>query len=611
MSFSPQSIAPTVLTESSSPQQSQNHCLAILLGVVLLIGTLAYFVPTFHTMTRLGSPYEAWDEIAGYNTSFVLAGEHTQRAHFYGTLDIAKFVLADALYTRVDPIGMTLRRVNYTNNVPETLEDHRVFYGPNYWRPQALGAIEYVYFRGVQDRTPIFWTRTISLGLCMAAYLTLGFLFLRYAPTAAPWLIGGLAVFVCQPSYQEQFTHALPNAFNALLITGAWFLSVTVLRAPSHTKMIMLGAILGIAVNSKFDAIVYTSGAGLAALAAPWIGRQFSVRPTVSLVASFTTVVLLTNPYLWFDPIQQFTIKRQFLSGVGVGSPSLSNNWDVFARFAQQVFSTGADNTTPIGAGVASLFFVTIALVGLLLPFALDQGTMRSRVAQFLVSGSFLAFALLVPLLLANTLYARYFLPALCLIVCQLGLAVAPLATRRPWQRIAAVVVLIVFAASFFGHARGLSHLAKWVNQGLRQNHGLDPTHSRNQAVLHVVKQLLQEDDRIEIVVDQHSYLDLREFLERGKQPVYINALNFERVLSEPEGKSNLAPRIVIYAPGTTAVQPDWKGRWKPEMEARYTAYIATLEKLPTLATFGQNPCALLEWAPPATNDLVKIARIR
>ncbi len=610
MSSNAQPNAPIIPPNNSAPQRWARWP-ALLFGITLLVGTLAYFVPTFSTLTRSGYPYEAWDEIAGYNTSFVLAGEHTRRAHFYGTLDIAKFVLADTLYTRADPIGMTLRRVNYTNNVPETLEDYHVFYGPNFWAPQALGAIEYVYFRGVQDRTPIFWARAISMGLCMVAYLVVGLLFLRYAGPASPWLIGALALFVCQPTHHEQFSHALPNAFNALLIGGAWFLSIAILRSPSRPNMILLGCLLGIAVNSKFDAIIYTSGAGLAALAAPWIGRRFSVRPFVDLIVSFAVILVLTNPYLWFDPVQQLEIKRKFLSGVGVGSPSLSNNWEVLAEFAQNFFSAQPNGTSFISAGIAGLLLLTIAAVGLILPLLLDhEAPARARWARFFISFTFLAFALLVPLLFANTLYARYFLPALCLILCQFGYAIAPPIGQRSWRKAVAAVVLVAFLASFLVQAKGLSHLANWLEDGLARRHGLDPRHSRNHATLHVIDQLMQQDERLEILVDQHSYIDLRAFLKRGKQPILVNALNFERVL-QPSATDPDRPRIVIYTPGTSAVQPDWKGRWKPEMETRYAAYIATLEQLPTLAAFGQNPAALLEWAPPGANDLVKIARLR
>lgn len=589
--------------------------LGTLVAILFLLGSAGYLHRTHSALSLYGTPYEAWDEIAGYNTSFVLAGDHVHRAHFYGTLDIAKFVLADTLYTRIDPVGMTRPRLNFSNNVPETLNDHRVFYGPNFWKPKALGAIEYVYFRGVQDRTPIFWARFISLSLCIAAYLLVGTIVIREFGPRALFLLVALACFMVPRAYYEQFAHSLPAGFNSVLILGLMLLCLSYLVQPTSRKLVFVGAIFAIAVNSKFDAVAYGAAIAPVPFFGYWVhrhsARQLGVA-IIALAAAFATVLFVTNPYLWFDPLLQLDLKRQFLSGVGVGSPSLLKNCSVFGAFAQSTLSPIVDGKFLFSPAFAGWLLVGIVVFAVSATYAVtsgDEKTQRQRSAVALVSAAFVGVALLVPILLSNTLYPRYFLPAFALILALLAHALNHLMDRVGcrWVAYAGLAVMLAFLIS---QGRRISGMAHSIRIDLATHKGLASHISRNRAVEFLLDDVLKHAPKTKILVDQHSYTDLRALLLAGANVRYVNALNFNEVTtaarnSGPDGC------VVLFCPGTTQVPSDWMGIWTPEMSASYDGYMRSLEGLPVLMKTGETRFPLLNWAPLGSNDLTIVARLQ
>lgn len=603
------SCLPASLTRQASLNRKTISWLvsAIGLGLVLLL------FPSYNSLRWAGYPYEAWDEIGGYNTALVLRGEHTQRAHFYGTIDVAKFVLGDIFYTKFDLQGLAASRTHYSNNVPDSLRDPHVYFGPNYWFPQQLGAIEYIHFRGIQDRMPIFYARAVSFFLCLA--LTAAFCtfvaFLRGFEGLPLLLFTGC--FLVPPAYIEQLTNALPNGFNGLADAIIMVLLLEYIQRISRGVRLAASLLFAVAVNTKFDAIVFAVPF-FAAITFAHLSAKSSWKSIVAAYAecllAFAIMLFATNPYLWFDPISQVTLNQKFLSNVGVGKPPILQNISVLNSFLDSVFFDRHFTTTHSARTLFSFVpFVTFvalcaSVVGILVSFG------RSRFSGFAAVITFVGFVALatgVPVFMANTLYERYFLPMLAIVLLGVGWACGQLlrsSARRPM--VVAICICLPFVVLFVQDLLKVRALGSWVRNEMAANRGLTHEHNRNQAAIYLLQQTPAKEKHAIILVDQHSYTDLRFFWEQALEVRYINMYDFREVIAQAAASGR--PVYLYYALGETHSLPDWVGRWTSENESRYQCYLEFLEHLKPEKVFPGRRMPLFDWAPPHPNDEIRVA---
>jgi hypothetical protein len=136
---------------------------------------------------------------------------------------------------------------------------------------------------------------------------------------------------------------------------------------------------------------------------------------------------------------------------------------------------------------------------------------------------------------------------------------------------------------------------------------GLDTRDARNLLTLAAIRQNRVGGFSNTILVDQHSYLDLRAFFVAGLNPVYINAESYRRVIgSLPRGRY-----LALFSKGTPEIEPRWAGAWPPNVQACYAEEMRFLSGSPVVWQRDGSVERLLDWAPPAPDNNVSLVAIR
>lgn len=164
-----------------------------------------------------------------------------------------------------------------------------------------------------------------------------------------------------------------------------------------------------------------------------------------------------------------------------------------------------------------------------------------------------------------------------------------------------ALVMLCLCFVSYIVHTKDIGLDAIQANLRLA-NGSLDRAVSRNQAVLEIIRLIESGNYAKQVIIDQHSYTDVRAFLEKGIPVKLINVFNFQRELEEIRGDK---PTLGLYVPGLGRGSVAWEGKWNVQESALYDRYLKCLSAFSTVAQFGSNPTLLLEWAPVDPSDRV------
>ena len=110
------------------------------------------------------------------------------------------------------------------------------------------------------------------------------------------------------------------------------------------------------------------------------------------------------------------------------------------------------------------------------------------------------------------------------------------------------------------------------------ENH-LSPSFTRNQASVLAIQEIEKGKYSKDILVDQHSYMDLRIFYKHSLNPIYINKYNYKEVLEKFQ--SNLSENesaILLVVPGQATYLPNnWMGHWDAESQSEYQSYLNKL----------------------------------
>ena len=86
-----------------------------------------------------------------------------------------------------------------------------------------------------------------------------------------------------------------------------------------------------------------------------------------------------------------------------------------------------------------------------------------------------------------------------------------------------------------------------------------------------------------EVVIDQHSYTDLRFLFDRHVPVVIINAWNYREVFDGLKGSHK--PVLGLHVPGAydDRTVPSWVGKWTPTWEKEYDEFHDAVASLPRL----------------------------
>jgi len=581
--------------------------LAPLLRLTVYLGVLAALVLGWALLEPIifeGAPYEGWDECLGYTQATRMNLKTRFQNATYGSIEEFKFRIANFIYRSFEPIGGNLSPRRWTNNVLSS-----------YQRPSAIfesSNFDARYSRGILDRRPFIIARYVNtIGGFILSVILCGFWLVRYRFQAL-FLIVPLLWFLLSYGYWQQAVVVTPNAWNALLAIMVFACLIDVIERRSPVGLYFSAALLAFGANSKADFLLLGGP-----LVLTWMLADFKpgtvfrrwVKPALVCVLLFLVVLVLTNPRLLYAlPLaidEQLRVLSQ-VHGQGVYGPGQTgfgyNRVALFDEFINQCLTAPWD--------VAKLHSLSAAAFGVCLLFPLSVilssgPDIRRKGSILAVLSSFYLCLWLLPLILATHAYDRYFLSGSAIAVISVGCA-----CRYLWRensrnfRLFAVLILNVCVVFYLGQVKQAVLEVERAKTRLADG-ALDRTVSRNQAVLKIINLVESGKYSKQVIVDQHSYTDIRAFLERGLSPKLINLFNFQQELEKIQAGDK--PALGLYVPGKLMGSGAWEAKWDEHDSALYDRYIGCLSGFETVAKFGHNPMLLLSWAPVDPDDEVVV----
>ena len=554
-----------------------------------------------------GSPYEAWDECMGYTqaTRMDLATRFGKAT--YGSVEELKFRVAKFFYKYFDPVGKHLTPRRWTNNVLSSYLRSSAIFNPGF---------DWTYTRGILDRRPYIIARYINTlgGLILAAILC--FFWLVRFRYQALFLVVPLLWFLVSLGYLLEAVTVTPNAWNALLAMMIFVCLIDVIERRSPVGLYVSAAVLGFGANSKIDFLLLG-----VPVAATWLVAGFEagtwfrrwVRPVLLCGLLFLAMLFLTNPRLLYAlPLaigEQLRLLGQVRDvTVSSGTPSnVYNHLLLLKEFINHCLGAPWDV-----ANLESLSAVIALAICLLFPlsviFSSNLDPLRKR-SVLVVLSFFYSSLWLIPLLFAGVAYDRYFLSGSAIAMISVGYCGRYLwGEKSRLGRSLGLLIVCLCAIVYVGQAKFVGFAASAI--GAQQTDGLDRTFSRNQAVLEIIKLIESGNYSRQVIIDQHSYTDVRAFIEKGIPVVLINLFNYQQELEKIEHADK--PTLGLYAVGKgEAPFPQWEGKWNDEERALYDRYLKYLSGFKTVAKFGNNPMFLLDWGPVDSGDEIVIFEVR
>ncbi len=570
--------------------------LALAAGFLLLV--LAQGLLQFGS-TSAGRPYEGWDEIATYNAAYINSGPVADRVYRYGTLDTFMQWVAIVAYEKRDPIGRAYPHIRYANHVPASWSDPAVVLGEKNW----AGA-DYNYFRGSDDRQPIFISRQIHFLFTYLVLAALGLTVILLLDGGAVLALAPLLLLIAAPEMQYQASQSLPNAINTLLVFGIVFFAMLYAHRRRRCDLTISLGMLALGMNFKPDIIIAAAAPGLAlVLVCLRQGLRATLRDMMPGVLAGAAIVLGTDPGLWRDPLMTMRVKYHILLGAAGGGGNtgyIIENWRNFRAFLDSIL---------LLRGWGGFIGPVLVALGLLAAFAVVVWK-RSGAALVVGIGALVACVTWgVIVLKAPGASDRYFLNGLAAFLAMAAMALFLLAATG-WRR-AARCAMIFVALLCAGHfiLQGKNSLA--IARANAASSGFDPAHNRNLASLEVVRLARAPGFRGKVLVDQHSYIDLRPFRQNGIDARYVNMNTLAGAMTALDRSQD---HLMVFAKGTDATKGNswrpWMGDWTAEIRARYRTYQAQLVALPVLKHYGGTPHEVLSTAPVEPNTETFISAI-
>jgi hypothetical protein len=552
-----------------------------------------------------GSPYEGWDECMAYSQATPMSLETRFQNETYGSIEEFKFRVAKFIYQHFDSVGRNLSPRRWTNNVLSSyLRPSDIFESPSF---------DGNYSRGILDRRPFIIARYLnSIGGLILSVILCGYWLVRYRYQAL-FLIVPLVWFLVSAGYWLEAVAVTPNAWNALLAIIVFVSLIDVIERQRPVGLYISAALLAFGANCKTD-FLFLGGP----LVVTWIVADFKaetvfrrwIRPALVCVLLFLAVLVLTNPRLLYAlPLvigEQLRLLHEVRGQAAIDPGHGGIGYNRVVLFDEFL-------TECLGApwNVAKLHSLSTAAFGVCLLFPLSvilssSLDIRRKGSILVVLGSFYLCLWLMPLILATHAYDRYFLSGSGVAMISVGYA-----CRYLWRensrllRFLAVLVLCLCAVFYLGQVKQIGREAITAKEEL-ENGALDGTVSRNEAVLKIINLIESGKYSKQVIIDQHSYTDIRAFLEKGITVTLINVFNFQQELEKIQVGDK--PTLGLYVPGKgMGSSGAWEGKWNDHDSALYDRYINYLAGFETVAKYGENPMFLLSWGPVDPNDEVVI----
>jgi hypothetical protein len=560
------------------------------------------------------APYEDWDEICSYNHTRHMSRRSFERVYSYGALDTFEFMVARKWHELFDHKAQALRKPLWANGVPESFADNKLLLGDNIWATYA--GIDYNYARGISDRSVIFTARIIDF---YVTYCLIGFLLLFIIST-----MGFTGIAVCIPLTWFLFTYgfrwsvgkALPGAQTAILEGTIFLLLLLALNNKSFLLLHISTALCAISANLKADSLMMGLPIFLTYLlvhvhTSTFTFSKIALRSLVA-IALFLGALILTNIELATRPISVVRNQMDLLLLTGSGRQiNLSGNFKLFGDFLHDnLVSLFVKDLNPRGVWEWLFLSSFLGLIGLLL--ALTKSPSREvRLSMLLITILTLVILWGIPISRVPAIYGRYFVSGLLVMLIAFGFASYLFVNSFGIERSSPIWgILILGTICCVANSRPMIDASEGLRRQLAENFGLDPTMSRNRAILVIWNLLKSGNYDRQVIVDQHSYADLRFFFDRNVPVVMINAWNFREVLDEFKGGKK--PVLGFYVPGVyeDKTVPSWVGKWTPEWEEQYDEFRGALASLPRVYNYEGQDMKLLSWSPIQADDSVFVFRV-
>jgi len=565
----------------------RRHVKAITAAIFILIVVVQ---ATFHMLaTSEGRPYVSYDEIATFNTAHVLVGPAADRTYRYGSMDTFLQWAAIVGYNSLTVTGASYRHIRYSNGVPQSWDDPLLSQREKTW-----SGYDYNYWRGVDDRSPIFISRQIHLAFAYCIVLAIGMGSIAAFGSRAVYIIVPLLLLTVDPIVYFQGTQSLPNAINALLAFAIVLLAMLFADRFQNRYLILSAACFAIALNFKVDILVVGGAIGLA-LGLCLVRREVKfafVSGTWAAVA-FGATFIATNPLFLAAPGRALNTAYVVMFGQMASSP---RDGYVSANI-NFLFQTLDRSLSWEGAGLGFVLAIAVVLFCIV-----GAAVRRTNIFMVLAIGAATALVAWSAIVLkVYNPFDRYWLNGLGAFLATVAMGL--LLAEREGLRNAARAMLAFAALVYCVHATAQARNSYITYVSYKESDGFSPHHLRTLASLYAIKTARESGYSRTVLVGQHAYIDLLPFRLAGMDARYVNMFNFQTVVA------SLAPGskyIIVFGKGDYA--PDEGGEWSPPLMQAYDAYQARLAQYPVLRHYEGHRQRLLSIHPLAPKDEMTVA---
>ncbi len=550
--------------------------------------------------TDVGRPYESWDEITLNNSAHVMSGPTFDRGFRYGSMDNFVQWTAIVIYEYFDPVGRAYPHYRYANNVPESWNNSLVAFGPKTWLPP----MEYSVFRGQDDHESIFISRKIHLVIVYALVLAFGLSAIIQFGTASLYVLAPLLAFTAAPTMFFQSTQSLPNAINAILSFGTVLFALLYCDSWRRGFLLASATLFALAVNFKLDAVILAAAPGMA-LCYVLLRRGPAVALKDAVFAGLVgfAVLVVGKPLMLLNPIMDIRERYHMLFGIAGGAAhssfNLNANWDTLLAFL---------NLNMLWSGAGRYSGLIVATFLLLVAFGAAVRYWRGK-ALMLVIGAALVVVAWPAVVLRSALPEEHLLlNGLGILMATTAIALLLCYRNGGRPRIAAHAAAALLCIAWILHIAGLGGAALAAKRSYAATGGLDPAHNRTLASLYSIK-LIPAGFANTVLVDQHSYIDLRALRQGGVDARYVNMNDFEAVTGSLDPAKSY---LMIFARGGfdrgDGHLRGWEGEATPQYQAAFQRYQTRLLGLPVKQHYPGRPQGTLSVAPVSASDEVFVS---
>ena len=372
--------------------------------------------------------------------------------------------------------------------------------------------------------------------------------------------------------------------------------------------LVISAAALALAGNFRIDALVFGVAPALALiLMTRERGLRFGAVAALQSGATFVATTLITRPPMFLGPVRDFQARigviRSTLAELELPMLSGAFTFDAMVAKIQSLARyLGTDGVVTLAPDLAVLAIFTCGLAALIGVLMVRRSRNDVTVAIGVTSGLLIWGFLLWKY---PSVAERYWVTGMAALMATAGMfATLNLRTPALWPRLGAYAVLVViglqFAANTVLHAQqGLA-----IERNAIGPERFDGYHNRNNATVAAIE--LARAKNLEVLVDQHAYIDTRLFHKAGVELRPLNKYNVDKVLTGD------APKLVLFSRGSTDQSGldhvRWAGSWSEPEKALYRAYQERLLSLPVVRRYEGDPHLVLNVGPVRQFDEIVLA---